>query len=68
MAKILQINQGNPCSIPREFLKYLEFFSHNFGPRNARKLIKGSKDAYYSLESNIALSHQIGLLDQLMIS
>jgi len=28
------------------FLKYLEFFGHNFGPRNARKLIKGSKDLY----------------------
>jgi len=32
----------------------LEFFGHIFGPRNATKLIKGSKDSYYSLESSKA--------------
>jgi len=31
-------------------------------------LIKGSKDSYYSQESNKALSHKIGLLDKLMTS
>jgi len=44
----------------------LELFGHNFGPRNAGKLTAGSKDWYYSLESNEILSHKIGLLDQTM--
>jgi len=35
MAKIAQING--------EFLKDLEFFGNNFGPRNAGKSFKGSK-------------------------
>jgi len=43
-------------------------FWHNFGIRNARKSIKGSKDSYYSLESNITLSHNIGSLDRPMTS
>jgi len=47
-----------------EFLKYLEFLGHNFGPRNARKSIKGSNDSHYSLESNKSLSNKIGSLDQ----
>jgi len=51
-----------------EFLKYLQFLGHNFGPRNARKSSKGSKDLHYSLESNEVLSHKIGSLDQPMMS
>jgi len=46
----------------------LEFFDHNFAPRNASKSIKGSKDLYYSLESNKVLSHITGSLDQPMTS
>ena len=56
----------NHC--PRGFQKYLVFFGNNFGPRNARKLIKGSQDSYYSLKSNKTLSHKIRLLDQLTSS
>jgi len=33
------------------FLKYLEFFGHSIGPRNAIKSIMGSKDSYYSPKS-----------------
>jgi len=33
------------CGTP---LLYLEIL-HNFGTRNARKSVKGSKDSYYSL-------------------
>jgi len=32
-------------------------FLHNFETRNARKSIKGSKDAYHSVESKQTLSH-----------
>jgi len=35
---------------------------HNFGPRNARKSIKGSKDSYFRLEYNQILSHMFGPL------
>jgi len=40
----------------------LESFGLNFGTRNARKSIKGSKDSNYSLESNQTLSYNIGSL------
>jgi len=44
---------------------FLLFLGHNFGTTNARKSIKGSKDAYHSLESNKTLSHEIRLLSLL---
>jgi len=46
----------------------LRFFGHNFGTRNARKSIKGSKDSYHSLESHKTLSHEIGSVDRPMTS
>jgi len=46
----------------------LKFFGHNFRTRNARKSIKGSKDSYYSLESNKTLSYNSGSLDRPMTS
>jgi len=42
MAKLPKINQGNPRTFLKEFLKYLEFFWHNSWTRNARKSIKGT--------------------------
>jgi len=38
----------------------LLFLGHNFWTRNARKLIKGSTDSVYRLESNKNLSQKIG--------
>ena len=42
---------GNPLNVLGEFLTYLEYFWHNFWTRNDKNLIKGSKNAYFSLES-----------------
>jgi len=38
------------------------FLSHNFGTKNVRKPIKGSKDSDYSLVSKQNLSQKTGLL------
>jgi len=44
------------------FLSKIAFLSHNFGYRYVRKQIKGSKDAYFSLDSKKNLSEKNGLL------
>jgi len=54
--------------IPANPLRNSCNIGHNFGPRNARKSIKGSEDSYYSQESNKVLSYKIGLSDQPMTS
>jgi len=43
---------GNPPGV----CKHFRVFGPNFGTRNARESITGSKDSYYSLESNKTLS------------
>jgi len=53
-----------PLGIPDIF----GIFLHNFWTRNARNLIKGSKNAYFSLESKNTASHNIGAWDQMMTS
>ena len=47
------------------FLNNFRKFDHNFETRNARKLMKCSKDSYYSLESHKILRHKIGSFGQL---
>jgi len=59
---------GNPLNVLGEFQTYLEYFWHNIWTRNARNLIKGSKNAYFSLESKNTASHNIGAWDQMMTS
>jgi len=41
------------------FLSKFGFLSHNFRSRNAKNLIKGSNDLYYSLVSNETLNQKI---------
>jgi len=37
---------GKSPLIPYDIPEIFGFFGHNFGPRNAKKLIKGSKYSY----------------------
>jgi len=68
MAKMIEYYLGKSPKCPREFLKYLEFFWHNFRTRSARNSIKGSKDSYSSLESQKTSSQNIGVYDRMMTS
>jgi len=53
---------------PWEFLKYLEYFWHNFGTRNAKISIKGSKNAYSGLKSKNSANQNIRVWDRMMTS
>jgi len=59
-AKQAEISYGNPLKLLSIFLNKFGSSGHNFGTRNARKSIKGSKYSYSSLESNQILSHSFG--------
>ena len=55
---------SRPLGIPDIFGN----FWHNFLTRNARNLIKGSKNAYFSLESKNIAIHNIGAWDRMITS
>ena len=61
MEKMVEYEYGKSPEGPWEFLTYLQHFWHNFWTRNSRNLIKGSKNAYFSLESRNTVSHNIGV-------
>jgi len=68
MAKMIEYSLEKFSKCPRTFLKYLEYFWHNFLTRNARNLIKSSKDWYFSLESKNTASLNNGAWDRIMTS
>jgi len=59
---------GNPLNVLGKFLAHLEYFWCNFWTRNARNLINGFKNAYFSLESKNTASHNIGAWDRMITS
>jgi len=67
-AKKLKINLGNPPKVLRKALYQLRVFWPNFWTRNARNSIKGSKNAYYGLESKNTANQNIGAWDLMMAS
>ena len=50
---------GKSSKIAQQIPEIFGIFWYNFGSRNARNSIKGSKDSYYNLESNKTLRHKI---------
>ena len=66
--KNIKINWENPPKVLRKTPYQLDVFWPNFWTRKARKSIKGSKNAYYGLESKNTASQNIGVLDRMMTS
>jgi len=66
--KNIEINWGNPQKELRKAPYQLAVFWPNVWTRNARNSIKGSKNAYYGLESKNTASQNIGAWDRMMTS
>jgi len=52
-----KLNREIPTNSLENLYKIWVFFGHNFGTRNVRESIKGSKNYYHSPESKQILSH-----------